>query len=117
MISNFLGSAQLNMFRLSQGDFSVLGAKHGDLVSFLERSKNYFTKIGKPLIMIFGVILLIYGAYAMFRAITGRQGQTAGYWWRAALAIVIGGGLLALGWSIMNDLGSSASNTLQHLAD
>lgn len=68
-------------------------------------------------IMVLGLILLFYGAFTVFKALTSQQGGGATAWMKAALCIVVGGFMLNDGISTFTQIANTGKSTISGIAN
>lgn len=86
-----------------------------DLISALTNSGNYGKKVGGAIIVVFGIILIIYGVFKVFKAITGREGSEGPQWFKAALALIAGGAMEFGAWTLFESIANGGQNTVSQL--
>lgn len=70
------------------------------------------TNVGITLTRTLGVMATIYGVWMIFRAATSRQGQSGGRWLQAAVALIVGFGMI-MAPSFYSKLGSNTNDSVQ----
>lgn len=70
------------------------------------------TNVGITLTRTLGVMATIYGIWMIFRAATSRQGQSGGRWLQAAVALIVGFGMIVAP-SFYSKLGSNTNDSVQ----
>lgn len=78
----------------------------------LTGARSYGSKIGGIIISIIGLIIVIYAAFLIFKAITGQQGS-GGTWAKAAVALVVGGALLFGGFTLFSTVTKDMNKTVE----
>lgn len=87
-----------------------------DLESFLNNAKTYTENIGGLILMLLGAVALIWGGVQLVKKLMGNP-QTSQQinWGTVALLIIVGGGLLTGGFSLMETVGSGGEETITDL--
>lgn len=75
---------------------------------------KYAKTAGGALITLLGVLLIIFAAFKMFKAVTGQQ-QGGGEWLKAIVALLLGGALSVGGWKLLNTMASGGKQTIEKL--
>lgn len=70
------------------------------------------TNVGITLTRTLGVLATIYGIWMIFRAATSRQGQSGGRWLQAAVACIVGFGMIVAP-SFYGNLGQNTNDSVQ----
>lgn len=86
-----------------------------DLENMLKSTEKYIEDAGGLLLMVFGAGLIIFAGFKLWKAVTGRQGQTGGEWLRAGIAFVVGGGMLFGAWNLFNNIAKGGDDTITKL--
>lgn len=84
------------------------------IIDFLNNGKALFNEIAGIVITIIGAILILFGAWQLFKAITAQQGS-GGHYVKAALAVFIGGALVFGGWTTMSNIAKGGKTTIEDL--
>lgn len=83
----------------------------------IDATKGTATNVLGGVITVLGLILLFYGAFTIFKALTSQQGGGATAWMKAALCIVIGGFMLNDGIKTFTNVASTGQDTISGIAN
>lgn len=86
-----------------------------DLISALNNTGSFGKKVGGAIIIVLGIILITYGAFKVFKAITGREGSEGPQWFKAFLAIVAGGAMEFGAWALFESIANGGQTTVSQL--
>lgn len=92
-------------------------SENWDVGTFLENAQTTIHEWGNLLLLLLGTIMMVWAGVLIFKKLTATQqteGQQAG-WFKIALLLLIGGALMAVGFSIMADLGSGGATSIGEL--
>ena len=85
-----------------------------DLITFLSNVTEYLQVIGKYLLFIIGIVMIIVAIYQIAKGLAG-GGRGQVNWVSAIVCLLIGGALLAGGWSLATSLAATGANTIEEL--
>ena len=86
------------------------------ITSLLKGAINFFQEIGGYIVLLAGVILLIVGIVQIVKGLAGGgKGQTN--WVMSILCLVVGGGLMFGGWTLVASLAKAGGGALQEMND
>lgn len=92
------------------GFFNMPMADVGDIINNVGAWVQ--VHIGVTTIRTLGVAATIYGFFMVFRAATSRQGQGAARWMQAAVALIVGFGMIVAP-SFYSNVGTNTSDSVQ----
>jgi hypothetical protein len=94
----------------------VLPVADWDIVSLLTNGKDLGKVIGGAIVGLIGVILLIVGCVFVGIKLWGNpQNGVTKSWLIIGLMILIGGGMLTGGWSLLENVSSGGQKTIEEL--
>ena len=97
--------ALTNMLRLSMD---------WDLTSFLDNSKEQLQTWGGALIMIIGVVMIIVAIFQIAKKFISPQSAPGG-WAGPIVCLIVGGALLAGGWTFVSNIAQGGKKTIEDL--
>lgn len=88
-----------------------------DVGSFLENATSTIKGWGGLLIILMGVVgLIVFAVMAIKKLMASEQQQSQeAKWGRLVLLLIVSGGFMAGGWSLVSDLGSGGQTTIRDL--
>lgn len=96
-----------------------VAADSWDVGTFLENATKTIKEWGNLLLILLGAVMLIWAGVLLFKKLTATpqtEGQQAG-WGKIALLILVGGALMAVGFTIMSQLGSGGKDSIIDLGN
>lgn len=87
-----------------------------ELGQFLVNLKDTVKTWGSGFIMLFGVVMIIFGAYQICKGFIG-GGRAQISWGMTIGCLLIGGCFLAGGWNLMSNISKGAGNSIQNIGE
>lgn len=84
------------------------------IIDFLNNGGSLFNKIAAAVITIIGSVLILFGGFQLFKAITSQQGA-GGHYLKAALGVFVGGALVFGGWNMIGNIAKGGKSTIEEL--
>lgn len=82
----------------------------------LDATKGTASNVLGGVITVFGLILLFYGAFTIFKALTSQQGGGASAWLKAALCLIVGGFMFSDGIKTFTNVADTGKSTISGIA-
>lgn len=87
-----------------------------DLVDAIENFGDLISDGGAVLVLVIGLIIMIWAAITIAKALMSRQGGTA-EWVKGGVGILVGGAFIAGGWELLQSLGEGGTDTIKRLGE
>lgn len=96
------------------GLFSTLMA--WDLTSFLNNATSQLKVWGGALIILLGVVMIVVGIVQLAKGLIS-HGKTQVNWLIVAALVIVGGALVAGGWTLVANIASGGKKTIEDLGN